>query len=187
VNPFKPAGAQSEPFVNPFKNTESLFDMKPGNPFSTSKDWNNTGAAQYKVKEDSDDDQPLVANELSAMDRSKSEDSSKKFQAQIEKLKICKGVGAQCPAPCKKEIGYLSIEEASGAYHLVFRTLTGNALFNGILNKSAAKIKAVEKEKKQRLKLTVVVLDANKKIQVEHLEVTFLRQSDRDNFEKVYK
>jgi len=42
----------------------------------------------------------------------------------------------------------LSIEEASGANHLVFRTLTGNALFTGILNKSAAKIKVVEKERK---------------------------------------
>lgn len=84
-------------------------------------------------------------------------------------------MGAQCPAPCKKEFGYLSIEEASGANHLVFRTLTGNALFTGILNKSAAKIKVVEKERKQRLKLTVVVMDASKKIQIEHLEATFLR------------
>lgn len=83
MNPFKPAGAQLEPFVNPFKKTDSLFDVQPGNPFATNKDWGTTGAAQYKVKEDSDDDQPLVANELSAMDRSKSENSNKKFQAQI--------------------------------------------------------------------------------------------------------
>ena len=161
--------------------------MQPGNPFSSIKDWSTTGAAQYKVKEDSDDDEPQVANELSAMDRSKQDESGKKFQAQIEKLKVCKGVGAQCPAPCKKEFGYLSIEETSGANHLVFRTLTGMNLFTGILNKSAAKIKVVEKMQKHRLKLTVVVIDASKKIQVEHLELTFLRQSDRDNFEKVYK
>lgn len=121
------------------------------------------------------------------MDRSKTEDSSKKFQAQIEKLKICKGVGAQCPAPCKKELGYLSIEEQRGAYFLVFRSMTGITLFSGVLNKQAAKIKVVVKERKQRLKLTVVVTDADKKLQIEHLEVTFLQQSDRDNFEKVYK
>jgi hypothetical protein len=80
----------------------------------------------------------------------------------------------------------LSIEEASGVSHLVFRTLTGNALFQGILNKSAAKIRIVEKEKKWRLKFTVVVSDTSKRIQVEHLEVTFLCMNDRDNFEKVY-
>jgi hypothetical protein len=80
----------------------------------------------------------------------------------------------------------LSIEEASGVSYLVFRTLTGNALFQGILNKSAAKIRIVEKEKKWRLKFTVVVSDTSKRIQVEHLEVTFLCMNDRDNFEKVY-
>ncbi len=69
---------------------------------------------------------------------------------------------------------------------MVFRTLTGNALFQGILNKSAAKIRIVEKEKKWRLKFTVVVSDTSKRIQVEHLEVTFLCMNDRDNFEKVY-
>jgi hypothetical protein len=148
--------------------------VQPGNPFATNKDWGTTGAAQYKVKEDSDDDQPLVANELSAMDRSKSENNNKKFQAQIEKLKICKGVGAQCPAPCKKELGYLSIEEANMANHLVFRSLTGVALFSGVLNKSAAKIKIVVKEKKQRLKLTVAVYDTAKNLRIEHVEVTFL-------------
>lgn len=80
----------------------------------------------------------------------------------------------------------MSIEEAAGVSHLVFRTLTGTALFKGILNKSAAKIKVIEKPKKWRLKFTVVVTDANKKVQVEHLEATFLCLNDRDNFEKVY-
>jgi hypothetical protein len=73
------------------------------------------------------------------------------------------------------------------ANHLVFRSLTGVALFTGVLNKSAAKIKIVVKEKKQRLKLTVAVYDTAKHLRIEHVEVTFLQQSDRDNFEKVYK
>ena len=80
----------------------------------------------------------------------------------------------------------MSIEDIAGVNHLVFRTLTGTALFQGILNKSAAKIKVVEKPKKWRLKFTAVVTDSNKKIQVEHLEASFLCLNDRDNFEKVY-
>jgi len=44
----------------------------------------------------------------------------------------------------------------------------------------------VEKEKKWRLKFTAVVTNGSGKVQVEHLEATFLCLNDRDNFEKVY-
>ena len=53
----------------------------------------------------------------------------------MEKLKILKGVGKQCPEPCSKDNGYLSIEDSAGVPHVVYRTFTGIVMFKGILNK----------------------------------------------------
>lgn len=80
----------------------------------------------------------------------------------------------------------MSIEEVNGINHVVLRNMAGTALFYGILNKSAARIKVIEQEKKWKLKFTVAVTDAAKKVNVEHVEGTFLCKADRDNFENVY-
>jgi hypothetical protein len=81
----------------------------------------------------------------------------------VKKIKILKGVGAQCPAPCKKTDGFLSIEKTNEVNYIVFRNFTGKVLFSGIVNKQAAKIKVLEDENKRKLKFTCVVTDQNKK------------------------
>jgi hypothetical protein len=90
-----------------------------------------------------DDNKPQVADDLEAIDRTATAVGDKKFQKQVKKIKILKGLGVLCPAPCKKEDGFLSIESANGVSHIVFRNLTGKVLFSGVLNKSAAKIKVI--------------------------------------------
>ena len=72
-----------------------------------------------------------------------SDSSNKLYQAQIESLKILKGVGKQNPEPCKKQNGFLSIEMANKLSYVIYRTLTGKALFNGIIGKQA-KVKVLD-------------------------------------------
>lgn len=85
------------------------------------------------------------------------------FQSQVEKLKILKGVGQANPEPCSKGIGYLSIEKVNGTPHVVYRTLTGQVLFSGVMNKAAAKTKVLTAEddpkhaNKYKIKFTVAV------------------------------
>lgn len=64
----------------------------------------------------------------------------------MKKIKILKGVGAQCPAPCKKTDGFLSIEKTNEVNFIVFRNFTGKVLFSGVFNKQAAKIRVIEDE-----------------------------------------
>ena len=62
-----------------------------------------------------------------------SNSSGKRYQAQIESLKILKGTGLQNPEPCKKLNGFLSIEQADNVTFVIFRSLTGREFFKGIL------------------------------------------------------
>ena len=73
----------------------------------------------------------------------KADDSGKQFQSQVEKLKIIKGVGEANPEPCNKGMGYLSIEKINDTHHVVYRALTGQVFFQGVLNKAAAKTKVL--------------------------------------------
>ena len=59
-------------------------------------------------------------------------------------------------------------------------------LFSGTLNKQLAKVKVLEDENKRKLKFTCVVTGQDKKMQVEHLEVTFLCLTDLECFQNVY-
>jgi S-ribosylhomocysteine lyase LuxS involved in autoinducer biosynthesis len=87
----------------------------------------------------------------------------------------------------------LSIETGS---QVVYRTLAGRNLFNGIINKGSAKIKQCErvagKPVKYKIKFTAVVEaplkegETKKAYAVEHLEAKFLRQADMENFETIY-
>lgn len=63
--------------------------------------------------------------------------------------------------------------------YVLFRSLTGAMLFKGLVNKTAIKTKVTDKHEKDfRLKIVVVVTDANNKPQVEHLELVFLNAKD---------
>lgn len=76
--------------------------------------------------------------------------------------------------------------------HIVYRSYTGQNLFSGILNKSAAKVKSEDKGAanqpliKFKSKFTVVVKNGAE-FKVEHCLATFLNDTDRDNFNKLYK
>jgi len=67
----------------------------------------------------------------------------------------------QCPAPSRKDTGYLSIELSKEISFIVYRTFAGTTLFQGAINKPTGKIKVVEevetKEKKFKVKFTVAV------------------------------
>ena len=86
---------------------------------------------------------------------------------------MLKGVGQQCPAACKKECGFLAIEEAGGINYVIYRTFAGRSLFQGIYNKPGAKIKDVDGDKIWKVKFTVAV-KADKGMALEHVEVQFL-------------
>ena len=64
----------------------------------------------------------------------KQSNECKLFQAQIENLKILKGMGTLNPAPCKKQNGFLSVEVANKVSYIIYRTLTGKTLFKGIIS-----------------------------------------------------
>lgn len=87
--------------------------------------------------------------------------NQKKFQSQVKKIKILKGVGLQCPAPSRKDTGYLSVELSKDISYIVYRTFAGATLFQGTINKPSGKIKVVETlestEKKFKVKFTVAV------------------------------
>ena len=68
----------------------------------------------------------------------------KYFQSQAIKLRICLGLGAQCPSPCTKGDGFISLELTNGLIYIVYRTFTGAVIFQGVLSKKAAKIKDLE-------------------------------------------
>ena len=133
----------SNPFsVNADGKTTSLFDAKPYDPASA-KDWATSGAAQFRVRGTDSDDEDKLEEEKRERPTEAS-GSVKHFQCLVEKLYILKGVGTQCAQPCKKGDGYVSIEESGKTPLVVYRSLTGQTLFSGILNKSAAKIKDQE-------------------------------------------
>ena len=92
--------------------------------------------------------------------------TNKKFQAQIETLKILKGIGEQNPAPCSKHNGFLAIELGgadSKIIYVTFRSLTGKVLFQGILSAVKSQVRpltAADKEKYSRqfkAKFSVIV------------------------------
>jgi len=111
--------------------------------------------------------------------------NEKKFQSQISKIKILKGVGSQCPAPSKKNTGYLSIELSRETYYIVYRTFAGASLFSGVLNKPSGKIKLIETSEKFKVKFTVAV-KSSAGMKLEHCEATFFNRNDRENFVSVY-
>ena len=75
--------------------------------------------------------------------------SSKKFQAQVHRLKILKGVGEQNPQPCSKQNGFLSLEMAHQMTYVSFRSLTGQTLFKGIVS-AKAKVKVLTEADKPK-------------------------------------
>jgi hypothetical protein len=50
----------------------------------------------------------------------------------------------QCDSPCKKGMGFLSIEDINAFTYIVYRSLTGQMLFSGALNTKFAKIKQID-------------------------------------------
>ena len=104
------------------------------------------------------------------------------FQKQILKLKTLKGVGSIEKLPSKKGNGFLSIEVVNNAYFLVYRNYLGATQFSGLIQAKITKVKAMEKGK---AKIIVAVRDAvSKKYEVEHCEVKFTGEGDRDGFVK---
>ncbi len=92
------------------------------------------------------------------------------------------------PVPCKKDTGYLSIESTKEVNYVVFRSLTGAMLFKGIINKTTIRTKVIDKHPRDfRLKVVVVVTDADNKPQVEHLELVFLNAKDQHNFKTCFE
>ena len=78
-------------------------------------------------------------------------------------MKIIKGVGETASEPCTKGMGFLSIEKANETSHVVYRALTGQVFFKGIINKVAAKTKVLTEAdgpkhaNKFKVKFTVAV------------------------------
>ena len=80
--------------------------------------------------------------------------------------------------------------------YVIYRTLTGKTLFNGIIGKQA-KVKVLDatdnpkNANKFKAKFTSLVsnIDENKKSQlkIEHCEVRFLTEADRNNFIQVFE
>lgn len=144
--------------------------------------WAETPAANFKVKGESDEEDKLekeVKEKVTSV-------NEKKFQSQVKKIKILKGVGLQCPAPSKKDTGYLSIELSKEIFYIVYRTFAGATLFQGAISKPSGKIKVMETtEKKFKVKFTVAV-KASAGMKLEHCEATFFNRNDRDNFIQVY-
>lgn len=85
-------------------------------------------------------------------------------------------------------MGYLSIECTKEVNYVILRSLTGAMLFQGIVNKASAKVRVIDKKPKDfRLKVMVVVTDANGKPQIEHLELVFLNSKDQSNFKTCFE
>jgi hypothetical protein len=140
----KKSGPFSEP-VNPFATYTSAIIFKPNagsgqkfagqgaNPFGKAPEWLTKKAEESPKKEDAPTDQ------------------NKKFQSQIDKLKILVGVGEANPEPCTKDDGYLSIEESGANKVLVLRTSTGAIVFQADIDK-ASKVVSVEDETVEKWK-----------------------------------
>ena len=112
-----------------------------------------------------------------------------------------KGVGAENPAPCKKQDGFLSLEEANKMTYVIFRTLTGKPLFKGIVNQKA-RVKALTEAddpkytRQYKAKFTVMVTakkaenesdEPKGQFAVEHCIVKFLNPDVRQNFINVFE
>lgn len=93
---------------------------------------NDKNSSNEDAKEEEDDKEKEASPTVVLGDQ-----SQKRFQTQVESLKILKGAGLENPAPCKKQTGFLSIESANKMTYVIFRTLTGKPLYKGILSKSA--------------------------------------------------
>jgi hypothetical protein len=82
----------------------------------------------------------------------------------------------------------LSIELQQNVLMVVFRSLAGSNLFNGIINKKSAKIKKVEKAQQWRLKFTLAVAaSTTTKFDLEHVEACFLCEKDYKDFLECYE
>ena len=109
----------------------------------------------------------------------------KLFNSLALKLKILKGVGTECPKPCQKGEGRISIEEAGPATMIVYRTLTGRTLFSGIFNAKASKSKNEDKPPakgngiRYRVKFTVAVKKGSA-YAIEWCLASFNSVADRD-------
>lgn len=78
---------------------------------------------------------------------------------------------------------------------LVFRSFIGASLFTGVINPSTGKVKALTaaehsngKGHENRLRAKAAVLVSGKtKFEVEHVEVTFIKEADREAFIKAFE
>ena len=81
-------------------------------------------------------------------------------------------------------------KEGEAPVHLVFRNFTGTTLFSGLINKRIAKFKEISTENKPNtFKAKVAVLCRefeSKTYQVEHVEIKFNTEIDRQKFKEVF-
>lgn len=157
---------------------------------------NSEGNTTEKKKEEEDgesEDEKLADDVKEKL--SSSNDGNKIYQQQVEKLKTLKGVGTEDRQPSKKQLGYLSIEKVPGSqpiFCMVFRSYMGANLFSGLINTTVSKVKSLlpqehsngkNKANKIKAKAAVAVKDPVKgKFEVEHCEITFTCDQDRQLF-----
>ena len=107
-----------------------------------------------------------------------------------------KGVGNVDKQPSKKEQGYLSLETLKeDCCFLVFRNFIGVNQFSGLVNPKISKVKELLPDEhssgkahanKLKAKASLCVKDTNGKYEVEHVEITFLNDQDRQLFVKAF-
>jgi hypothetical protein len=131
---------------------------------------------ETKVIEEEDAAAPTNEETVPAADAT----FEKLFQRQICRLKTLKGA-----PPSKKDNGFLSLERSrEGSAYFVYRNFIGANQFSGVVSPTQSRVKLLnEKPGKFQVKVLVLQPSAGKSV---HLMVSFITDSDRQGFLKVF-